>query len=174
MNTKVVFRSAQAMAEIGIPTLRFNFRGVGLSTGEYDEGVGEQDDAIAALDWMAKEVPEVPMVLGGFSFGSLVALRVGLADPRVKTVIGVGVPADGADLSFLQEADKPVLLIHGSQDDVAPMEPVVELMKHASPKVEWQVVEGAGHYFYNHQDPLRDAVSTFLSEGSGARAIQGI
>lgn len=174
MNTKCVFRSAQAMAEVGIPTLRFNFRGVGLSTGSYDEGLGEQDDARVALDWVAGEFPDAPLVLGGFSFGSIVALRVGLADPRVKTVIGLGLPANSADLSFLEEVDKPVLLIHGSKDDVAPIAPVEELLENASPLVEWHVIEGADHYFYDYLDPLKEAVAEFLSIGSGARALQGI
>ena len=174
MNTKCVFRSAQAMTEAQIPTLRFNFRGVGLSTGEFDDGIGEQDDARTAMGWMENEFPDLPMVLGGFSFGSIVALRVGLADPRVKAVVGLGVPALSADIGFLRDAEKPVLLIHGDQDDVAPMAPVEEIIQEASPFVEWNVIQGSGHYFYDHLDELKDLVRDFVSVGSGARALQGI
>ena len=83
MHNKVVFRLAAALVEHGIPALRFNFRGVGRSTGSYDEGRGEADDVRAALAALAARYPGVPLLLAGFSFGAWVGLPVGCADPRV-------------------------------------------------------------------------------------------
>ena len=80
MHTKAVYRAAQALNDAGLVTLRFNFRGVGTSTGSHDEGIGERDDLEAALDWLEAEHPLLPLFAGGFSFGSMVALSVGVDD----------------------------------------------------------------------------------------------
>jgi alpha/beta superfamily hydrolase/nicotinamidase-related amidase len=102
MHFKVVFRAAKTLQASGIPALRFNFRGVGRSEGFYDEGRGEVDDARAALDDMAKRFPGVPLVLGGFSFGSWVALRAGAQDSRVRALFALGFPLRMVpDTSFL-------------------------------------------------------------------------
>ncbi len=92
MHFKVVFRAAKALQEQGLAVLRFNFRGVGLSEGIHDHGRGEQDDARAALDEMARRFPDLPLVLGGFSFGSVVAARVGAVDARVRALFLMGFP----------------------------------------------------------------------------------
>src|SRR5437773_1958845 len=92
MHFKVVFRAAKALQEQGVAVLRFNFRGVGRSEGTYDEGRGEQDDVRAALQEMERRFPGLPAVLGGFSFGSSMALRVGVADPRPRALFALGFP----------------------------------------------------------------------------------
>jgi alpha/beta superfamily hydrolase len=93
MHTKVVYQSAKALARIGCAVLRFNFRGVGRSAGAFDEGVGEQDDFRAALDFVGARYPEAPLWAAGMSFGSWVALTSGAADPRVSNLIGIATPA---------------------------------------------------------------------------------
>src|SRR5215468_9229271 len=89
MHNKVVYNAAKTMDALGIPTLRFNFRGAGLSAGEHDKGRGEQGDVQAGLDFLAAQFPGVPMLLAGFSFGSSVGLRVGCRDARVVELIGL-------------------------------------------------------------------------------------
>ena len=92
MHTKAVFRAAQALNEAGCIALRFNFRGVGTSTGSWDEGRGETDDARVAMDFLAEHAPGLPLVSGGFSFGSRIALRIGIPDERVSRMIALGAP----------------------------------------------------------------------------------
>src|SRR5438874_13591702 len=92
MHNKVVFRAASALNDGGLITLRINFRGVGQSTGEHDEGRGEQDDARAGLDYLSQNYPQRRILLCGFSFGARVGLDVGVNDPRVAYLIGIGTP----------------------------------------------------------------------------------
>src|SRR5256885_14700097 len=108
-----LFRSLDA---IGVPVLRFNFRGAGLSAGVHDRGLGEQGDVRAALDFLASEFPGVPLLLAGFSFGCWVGMRVGCQDPRVSHLIGLGIPVNSTDFSFLRKCKKPKLFVQGSND----------------------------------------------------------
>src|SRR5882762_5656499 len=94
MHNKVVYLTAKSLDAIGIPVLRFNFRGAGLSAGVHDRGFGEQGDVHTALDFLASEFPGVPLLLAGFSFGSWVGMRVGCEDPRVSHLIGLGIPVN--------------------------------------------------------------------------------
>ena len=101
MHNKVVYRAAKSALLAGLPTLRFNFRGAGKSVGTFAEGIGEQDDVRAALDYLAAHFPGLPVCLIGFSFGSWVGLKVGASDPRVSTLVGLGVPVDSYNFDFL-------------------------------------------------------------------------
>ncbi len=92
MHNKVVYQAAKTLHGFHLPVLRFNFRGVGLSEGTHDKGHGERDDVSAALNFLATEYPQVPLLLAGFSFGSWVGLRVGCGDARVTALIGLGLP----------------------------------------------------------------------------------
>src|SRR5688500_2904222 len=97
MHTKAVFQSAKALARIGCAVLRFNFRGVGRSTGTFDAGPGEQDDFRAALGFVHEKYPGAPIWAAGMSFGSWIALSVGVDDPRVSTLIGISMPLSRYD-----------------------------------------------------------------------------
>ena len=112
MHNKVVYHAMKAFSSFGLPVLRFNFRSVGLSEGEHDEGIGEQEDVHAALDWMERNL-KLPMLFAGFSFGSNVGLRACCGDSRVKGLIGLGVPvrAEGRDYhyGFLPKCTVPKL-----------------------------------------------------------------
>src|ERR1700704_4869257 len=92
MHNKVVYQTAKTLHRFGLPVLRFNFRGVGLSDGAYDKGRGEVEDVAAALDFLTGKYPDVPLLLAGFSFGSWVGLRAGCSDSRVMELIGLGLP----------------------------------------------------------------------------------
>ena len=92
MDNRVVYRTAKAAAEAGLAALRFNFRGVGASTGSFDEGAGEQEDVRSAIDWLDTRYPRLPLALAGFSFGSWVGLQVGSRHERIRALAGRGLP----------------------------------------------------------------------------------
>ena len=118
MHFKVVFRAAKALQEQGLAVLRFNFRGVGRSEGTHDDGVGEQEDARAALGELERRFPGLPLVLGGFSFGSVVALRVAARDARVRAVFALGFPlVRFGDARTLQAPSQPRLFVQGERDE---------------------------------------------------------
>ena len=129
MHNKVVYQTAKALHQRGFPVLRFNFRGAGLSEGVHDRGEGERDDVRVALDYLAKEFPSRPILLAGFSFGSWVGLRVGCEDDRVKDLIGLGIPVDNSDLTYLRTCSKPKLFVQGGNDQFGARAKVEELFK---------------------------------------------
>lgn len=150
MHNKVVYHAMKAFNAFGLPTLRFNFRGVGLSEGTFDNGQGELDDARAALDWMEQKL-QLPILSGGFSFGSYVNLRVSCGDPRVKGVFALGLPAhaEGRDYTygFLSQCTQPKLFISGDHDQYGPR-PQMEETFASTPEPKHLVwIEGAEHFF---------------------------
>jgi len=158
MHSKVVFTLARVFGEEGSATLRLNFRGVGASEGEYDDGRGEQDDLKAGLDFLGRELPGARIILAGFSFGAWLALKVGEADDRVSAMLGVGSPAGWGDMDWLLHCRKPKLFIHGSHDEYCdPHRLEQEFRRLEDPKqLEW--VEGADHFFTNKLDLLETAL----------------
>lgn len=164
MHNKVVFRAARSLQRLGLPVLRFNFRGAGLSEGEHDHGRGEADDLRAALDFLAEEFPGRTMVLAGFSFGAWVGLRVGCADPRVTEIIGLGLPVNSSDLSYLRECTKPKLILHGSRDQHGDAEAVRRLVEQCPKPKRLIIVEGADHFFAGKLDQVAEAIDAWLGE----------
>ena len=164
MHNKVVYRIAKALDGAGIATLRFNFRGVEGSSGGYDQGRGEAEDAGVALEWLlAQQSAAREVLIAGFSFGASIGLRFGCGEARVGRVIAVGTP--GRWLSPMSPAScgKPIDFIHGEIDDVAPLRDV-EAMVAAAPDaaVTLQVIPGAGHFFDAHLDELARIVSSLV------------
>ncbi len=150
MHNKVVYHAMKAFASFGLPVLRFNFRGVGLSEGAHDEGYGEQDDVKAGLDWLERNF-NLPILFAGFSFGSNVGLRACCGDPRVAGLIGLGVPvrAAGRDYTygFLPKCTQPKLFISGDHDQYGPREVMEGVFERAPSPKELFWVEGADHFF---------------------------
>jgi hypothetical protein len=166
MHNKVVYRAAQALQECGFVTLRINFRGTGYSTGAYDEGRGETDDARVALDYLLAQQPQAcEVIIAGFSFGSVVGLRLGCADARVHRLIAIGAPAKSYDLNFLAPCTKPKLFIHGAEDEIAPLAPLAELLDRLPPDNDSRLVRipGAGHFFDDQLDELMQAIVDYVS-----------
>lgn len=164
MHNKVVYNAAKTLDALGIPVLRFNFRGTGLSAGEHDKGRGEQDDAIVALDYLASQFPGIPLLMAGFSFGSVVGLRVGCSDPRVTELIGIGLPVNSTDVSFLRECRKPKLFVHGAEDQFGPRKKVEEVVAGLPGENRLVVVEHADHFFVGRLDEFNAAISDWLKE----------
>ncbi|MFN8095672.1 MAG: alpha/beta fold hydrolase [Vicinamibacteria bacterium] len=159
MHFKPVFRAAKALQEAGLAALRFNFRGVGRSEGAHDGGVGEQDDARAALDEMERRFPGMPLVLGGFSFGSAMALRVAAGDARVRAVLAMGYPLRrGADTAPLGAVAQPRLFVQGDEDEFGPAEEIRAVVEPLAPPRELVVVTDADHFFTGRLDLLHAAV----------------
>ncbi|MBI4520750.1 MAG: alpha/beta hydrolase [Gemmatimonadetes bacterium] len=172
MNTKAVFRAAQALSEVGIVALRFNFRGVGASTGTFDGGVGERDDVRAAVDWLESSHPGLPIIAGGFSFGSLVALYVGAEDSRVVGLLGLGLPIVTYDFSFLASRRKPTLVVQGALDQFGPAADVKERLRAYGDHITVVGIDGADHFFNDRFDELRDTIRSYFTEGPGALVIR--
>ena len=166
MHNKVVFRAAAALNDAGLAVLRINFRGVGKSTGQHDEGRGEVDDVRAGLDYLSQQYPGQTTVLCGFSFGARVGLQVGIHDPRVAYLIGIGTPLQKYDFEFLTACRKPLLLVHGERDEFGDVEElrkfVAELEK--STPVELVVIPGVGHFFDERLDELKHAITAWATQ----------
>lgn len=158
MHNKVVHRMARGLRRRGSVVLRFNFRGVGRSQGEHGRGVGEIEDARAALDWMRRHYPALPYSLAGFSFGSRVILKLGCALGDAARLIAVGFPTRGSATSHLTSCAVPKFFITSSGDQYAPrneMEALFTVM--AAPKqMIW--VEAANHFFAGGLDRLEESI----------------
>ena len=172
MHTKAVYRAAQAMTEAGLAALRFNFRGVGRSTGSYDGGFGETEDARAALRHVERLFPGLPLVAGGFSFGSLVALRAGVGHAGVAVMVGVGLAFDRHDYAFLADARCPVLIVQGERDEFGSGARAAEFARRLGDPVRAVVIPGADHYFHGHFDELRRGIRDFLTRPAVVRALE--
>ena len=164
MHNKVIYQTAKSLDALGIPALRFNFRGAGLSTGVHDRGRGEQGDVRAALDFLASEFPAVLLLLAGFSFGSWVGMRVGCEDARVSHLIGLGIPVNNTDFSFLLQCSKPKLFVHGSNDEHGDVEKVKTLIPTLPGENQLVVVEDADHFFAGKLDQLDRAIQSWLTD----------
>ena len=158
MHNKVVFRVAAGLVDAGMITLRFNFRGVGASTGVHSEIEGGVEDVRDILAWLASEYPGREVTLAGFSFGARTGLEVGVTDPRVVRLISIGTPVDKyPDFGFLTANTKPILFIHGDRDEFGAIENVRRLVSQV-PHSEIVVFENCGHFFDEHLTELRDTV----------------
>jgi alpha/beta superfamily hydrolase len=156
--------------------LRFNFRGVGISTGSHDDGHGEKDDLRAALDWLEARHPTLPLVIGGFSFGSMVGLSVGADEERVVSLLGLGLPVEKAeyDFSFLAGVRKPTLVVQGENDPFGSGAAVAELFRPMRSHVTVVRISGADHFFIERLDELRETVRGYYKSGPGARVLAGV
>ncbi len=159
LHNKVVFRAARALADAGYATLRFNFRGVGASYGRHDEGRGEIGDFQAALR-EAGRLGGPPLVAGGFSFGSAMALRAAADDPRVVAIVAVGLPLGTLSGGRLPRPRVPALFVTGERDAFGPAGLLREFVGDSGRIV---VVPGADHFFEGKLDELEDAIASFLA-----------
>ena len=164
MHNKVVYQAAKSLDALGLAVLRFNFRGTGMSEGKHDRGEGERGDVSAALDFLAAEYPDIPLVVAGFSFGCWVGLRVGCEDARVASLIGLGAPVNNADFSYLAQCAKPKLFVHGAKDiygDPGKLEQIVATLPGENRVV---IVDEADHFFAGKLDQVNRAISAWMTE----------
>jgi alpha/beta superfamily hydrolase len=171
MNNRVVFRAAKAALEAGLAALRFNFRGVGASTGSYDGGEGEKADVRAAIAWLGRQCPGKALALVGFSFGALVGLQVGCGHPAVEVMVGLGLPLSHYDFTFLHRNPKPALLIVGARDVFCPEAGLGEFARSLPVTTRLHVIDAADHFFTGRLDRVEALVTGFFGEwkpGGGA------
>lgn len=167
MHNKVVYHAMKAFTSFGLPVLRFNFRGTGMSEGEHDAGRGEQDDVHSALDWLDREYG-LPILFAGFSFGSYVGLRACCGDLRVAGLVALGLPitAAGRDYaySFLSQCTAPKLFLSGDRDEFGPADALGSVWQIApEPRVaRW--ITGADHFFQGTADSPGSKLSIMQSE----------
>lgn len=164
MHNPVVFHAERALREAGYSTLRFNFRGVGDSTGHHDGGRGEVDDARAALDFLLATHPRATdVVVAGFSFGAAIALELARQDPRVGRVIAIGTPATMVGSPALAGDGRSRLFVHGARDEVAPLAALEAALGARAPATSVHVIEGGSHFFEGDEDDLRAAIGKFVT-----------
>ncbi|REJ77262.1 MAG: alpha/beta fold hydrolase [Acidobacteria bacterium] len=174
MHNKVVYRAAAGLADAGLAALRFNFRGVGDSTGDHDEGDGERQDVLDALDYLSANFPGEPITLAGFSFGSRVGTEIGMDDDRVTRLISLGTPVDKyTDYDFLENLKKPILFVHGDKDEFGSIENLNELVAKVSQVTDTEVIvfQNCGHFFDDHLAQLRDAIHDWVLEKIAESAL---
>lgn len=179
LHNKVVFRAAKTALQVGLPTLRFNFRGVGKSEGQFSDGIGEREDVRAALDFLEERFRGVSICLIGFSFGAWVGLSVGAVDERVRALIGLGLPCGGAvedrpgrphasplqaAPGFLADIAKPKLLIYGTHDPFAPRVQVEALFAEMAETKRLCWIERADHFFTGRLDDVQSVLRAYLQE----------
>jgi hypothetical protein len=166
MHTKAVFQGSKGLTRIGCTVLRFNFRGVGASAGVFDQGVGEQADFRAALDYMHARYPAAPLWAAGFSFGSWIAMEAGAEDPRVSVLIGIAPPVarDGYSFARTLETTKPKFIVQGSLDELCPIKAMWAFYAKLKEPKELVVIDGASHLFEGHTKEVGEALEDLLGD----------
>ena len=163
LHNKVVFRAARGLENANVATLRFNFRGVGASAGKHEEGEGEQDDVTAAIEWAKRKHPGKKLIVGGFSFGAWVASRVACELPEVNAIFLIGTPVNKYDFGYLRSCEKPMLFLHGTDDefgDVQKLETLAQQVRNA----ESVIVTGADHFFSKQLDAVDETIRQWAEE----------
>jgi alpha/beta superfamily hydrolase len=168
LHNKVVFHAMKALNNLGLPVLRFNFRGAGLSHGEHNQGTGEIDDVRTALDWLDREF-RLPIVFAGFSFGAAIGLRAAAPDSRVPALIGLGTPISPVDnrsydYDFLATCAKPKLFVSGSRDQFASKAKLEALVQSVPEPKRLVIIDAADHFFEGRLREMREAVEAWTKE----------
>jgi uncharacterized protein len=170
LHNKVVSTLARALHEFSVPTVRFNYRGVGASEGSYADGMGETEDALAAIEWGRQRWPAAHLWLLGFSFGGRVAIRAGArADARLLVTVA---PSLDRAAAAAEGPPCPWLIVQGDADDVVEARSVLEWASRLSlareaaalPALTVDVLRGAGHFFHGRLPELRETVASFIRE----------
>lgn len=172
MHNKVVYHAMKALHGLGLPVLRFNFRGTGRSEGAHDDGHGEQEDVRAALDWLDRKFHK-PILFAGFSFGANVGMRACCGDPRVHGLIALGLPvaAEGRNYTYkyLPACQQPKLFISGDRDQYGPVAGVEAVVATAPEPKELVWIAGADHFFVGKLDQVQAAMVDWVTRNFVAR-----
>ena len=166
LHNKVVFRAARGLENANVATLRFNFRGVGASTGTFDGGDGEMDDFLAAIALLRRMHPDKRVIAGGFSFGSWVSSRAGWDNPDIHALFLIGTPVNKYDFGYLQQCEKPVLFLHGSQDEHGDVDKLEKIAQHVR-NAESVIVTGADHFFAKQLEAVEETMRSWAEEVLG-------
>ncbi len=164
LNNKIVHQLARTFNRLGAVSVRFNFRGVGGSAGEYDEGLGERQDLLAVTAWATNRWPGLPLWLAGFSFGGFIAIQAAASlRPQRLVTVAPAVNYFAAQEVDVSEADW--LLIQGGDDDIVPLEDVQSFVERLQPEPSMVVLDGAGHFFHGRLNDVKQAVLDYFATG---------
>jgi len=161
MRNKVVTIMERALREIGMATIRFNYRGVGESEGEFDEGNGETDDLLAVVEWVRRVRPDTDLWLGGFSFGAYITLRAA-QDLPVRQLINIAPPVERYEFETLPPPNCPWLVVQGDEDDVVSSDAVIRWSEQLDQPPDLVIMEGAGHFFHRRLMDLRGLIKNHV------------
>jgi alpha/beta superfamily hydrolase len=164
MDNKVVYRAARAAREAGFIALRFNFRGVGSSTGQFDHGIGEKDDVASVINWLEKNYTGLPLALVGYSFGAWVGLQVGCRDQRIRALAGLGLPLDLYDFEFLIDNPKPAICIVGTRDEFCSQESLQRLAGRLPASSVVHPIGNADHFFADKVEVVENLIFNFFKD----------
>ncbi|MDC9701035.1 MAG: alpha/beta hydrolase [Alphaproteobacteria bacterium] len=169
MNNQIVYDLFYTFAKRNFAVLRFNFRSVGRSQGNFDHGTGELSDAAAALDWVQSFNSDAGICwVAGFSFGAWIAMQLLMRRPEIKGFVSVAPPANLYDFSFLAPCPSSGLIIHGSKDAIVPSNSVKSLVDRLKTQknilIEHQTISNANHFFENHNQDLYRRINTYIDK----------
>jgi alpha/beta superfamily hydrolase len=160
MHNKVVYTLARAFQQMGLRAVRFNYRGVGKSQGEYGEGKGETDDLLTVLNWVKQVRPNDSIWLAGFSFGGYVAARGASLWPTEQLIL---VAPSVCHFQFDFPIDASLLVIQGDKDEIVPPEAVFKWAESLPHKPQVIRMHEAGHFFHGRLTELRNLIVENLS-----------
>ncbi len=163
MTNKVIYTVARSQVALGLIAVRFNFRGIGKSEGEYAEGIGEQDDLRAVIRWVREKFPEHSLWLSGFSFGSWISAMVA-HEFDIEQLISIAPPVERGVFESMEHPYCDWLAIMGDADEVVSFAATEEWIDSLHPKPEWIVMKGASHFFHSRLVELREIIEQQLSE----------
>lgn len=169
MNNRLVYAMYQAFVRRGFSALRFNFRGVGRSQAEFDNGQGELSDAAAALDWMQGHNPNASACwIGGYSFGAWIGMQLMMRRPEISGFISIAPPASIHDFSFLAPCPSSGMIVHGNADEIIPVASVDKLAHKLSSqkniKIDYRIIDGADHFFGAQLEELNRHIEDYLDK----------
>ena len=165
MNNNVVLGIKGALETEGFVILRFNFRGVTLSEGKYDEGKGEVDDVIAAVNFLRSQamVDQDRLFLVGYSFGAWVGLRAALTINALRAVAGIAPPCGVYDFNFLHDSVLPILLVGGGHDTICNKKELEIVFDKISSSKKKVILPQSDHFFSGREGAVGEEVKRFFS-----------
>jgi alpha/beta superfamily hydrolase len=170
MHNKVVYRIARGLRSAGAVVLRFNYRGVNLSEGEYDHGIGETEDARACLSWLINHYPSLPYRIAGFSFGSRVTLRLGCQLPDVQQLLVVGYPTKYKEKDWFNQCERPKVFLHSTQDEHGPLDELRAVVAQTQEPKQLIEIPARDHFFAGALDEFEAAVRAAANQLGAASA----
>jgi len=161
MNNKVVTTLARAFRELGIPSLRFNFRGVGQSSGVYDAGLGESEDMLALRSQWETLYPGFRVIYAGFSFGAYVSYRAA-AQSEHELLISIAPAVNHNDYKAF--SPRPWYIIQGDEDEVVPAAEVRAFAAGSEPPIPVIRFADTTHFFHGKLLPLKEEIMRIVRE----------
>ncbi len=169
MHTKLIFRMYKIFIKAGFSTIRFNFRGVGKSEGEFDDGEGELSDAACILDWIQQYNTNSKICwVAGFSFGAWIAMQLLMRRPEINGFVSISPPANIRDFSFLAPCPSSGLIVHGDKDNIASFDStkilVEKLQQQKKVDIKFKPIKGADHFYENFSDEFEKSIVDYITQ----------